>query len=208
MPGEGWMNGARSSMPGVLRVRDWRVWSLPLRARAFILLLVCAYLACVGLSAASFHFATDNLGLFVALLACVAVTVELTRRASEPAGVVKDVYAVWELPVVILLPPLYALAMPAIRLALTQWRVRRAPPYRRVFTAAALGLAYGSASLVYHAILPDGYHPRAFLWDHATLWLAAAGACALAQWAVNQSLVLTAVKLADPATRIKDTVFG
>src|SRR5215475_8114425 len=202
------MNGARSSMPGVLRVRDWHVWSLPPRSRAFILLVVCAYLACVGLSAVTFHFTAADLGLFAALLACVAATVELTRRASESAGVVKDVYAVWELPVVILLPPLYALAMPAIRLALTQWRVRRAPPYRRVFTAAAIGLAYGSASLVFHAILPGGYHPRAFLWDHAALWLAAAAACGLAQWAVNQGLVLTAVKLADPATRIKDTVFG
>ena len=51
---------------------------------------------------------------------------------------------------------LYALVIPAIRLALTQWRVRRAPPYRRVFTAAAIGLAYGSASLVFHAMLPAG----------------------------------------------------
>src|SRR5215469_15791113 len=200
MPGEGWMNGARSSMPGVLRVRDWRVWSLPLRARAFILLVVCAYLACVGLSAASFHFAADNLGLFVALLACVAVTVELTRRASEPAGVVKDVYAVWELPVVILLPVLYALIIPAIRLALTQWRVKRAPPYRRVFTAAAIGLAYGSASLVYHGILPADGDPRGYLWRHPATWLVAAGACGLTQWAVNQGLVLSAIRLADPTT--------
>jgi len=187
---------------GSPRVRDWPVWSLPGQLRAFVLTVICADLACIALSMTTFRFHAGQLALFGALLACGAVTVELTRRASESAGVVKDVYAVWELPVVILLPPLYALVMPAIRLALTQWRVRRAPPYRRVFTAAALGLAYGSASLVYHAILPGGYHPRAFLWDHAAMWLAAAGACALAQWAVNQGLVLTAVKLADPATRI------
>jgi len=148
---------------GLPRVRDWPVWSLPGLLRAFVLTVICADLACIGVSMATFRFHAGQLALFGALLACGAVTVELTRRASESAGVVKDVYAVWELPVVILLPPLYALVMPAIRLALTQWRVRRAPPYRRVFTAAALGLAYGSASLVYHAILPDGYHPRAFL---------------------------------------------
>src|SRR5215469_8882737 len=208
MPGEGWMNGARSSMPGVLRVRDWRVWSLPLRARAFILLVVCAYLACVGLSAVNFHFAADNLGLFAALLACGAVTVELTRRASEPAGVVKDVYAVWELPVVILLPPLYALIIPALKVALTQWRATRALPYRRVFTAAAIGLAYGSASLVYHAILPAGVSARDYLWSHPQVWLAAAAACGLTQWAVNQGLILTAVRLTDPNTSIRATVLG
>ena len=202
------MNGARSSMPGVLRVRDWQIWSLPPRSRAFILLVVCAYLACVGLCAGSFHFAAANLGLFAALLACVAVTVELTRRASEPAGVVKDVYAVWELPVVILLPPLYALVIPAIRVALTQWRVRRALPYRRVFTAAAIGLAYGSASLVYHAILPAGVSARDYLWSHPQVWLAAAAACGLTQWAVNQGLILTAVRLTDPSTSIRATVLG
>src|SRR5262245_8741549 len=204
------MDHARSTVfrHGLPRVRDWPVWSLPGQPRAFVLTVICADLACIGVSMATFRFHASHLALFGALLACGAVTVELTRRARESAGVVKDVSAVWRLPVGILLPPLYALVMPAIRLALTQWRVRRAPPYRRVFTAAAIGLAYGSASLVYHAILPGGAHPRAFLWDHAAMWLAAAVACGLAQWAVNQGLVLTAVKLADPATRIKDTVFG
>src|SRR5215469_18921797 len=169
---------ARSSMPrlGMPRVRDWSVWSLPPRVRAFVLLVICADLASIGVAAAAFRFSASQLALFAALMACGAVTVELTRRASEPAGVVKDVYAVWELPVVILLPVLYALIIPAIRLALTQWRVKRAPPYRRVFTAAAIGLAYGSASLVYHAILPDGVSARDYLWSHPQVWLAAAAA--------------------------------
>ena len=204
------MDHAGSTVPrhGVPRVRHWPVWSLPPRLRVFVLTVICADLAWIGVSAAAFRFDAHDLGLFAALLACGAVTVELTRRSSEPTGVVKDVYAVWELPVVILLPVPYALVMPAIRLALTQWRVRRAPLYRRVFTAAAIGLAYGSASLVYHGILPAGWQPRAYLWSHAAMWLVAAGACGLTQWAVNQGLVLTAVKLADPATRIKATLLG
>ena len=208
------MRFARSSTPGRLpghgmpRVRDWPVWSLPPRVRAFVLLVICADLACTGVAAAAFRFSAGQLALFAALLACGAVTVELTRRAGEPAGVVKDVYAVWELPVVILLPVLYALIIPAIRLALTQWRVKRAPPYRRVFTAAAIGLAYGSASLVFHGILPAGGDPRGYLWRHPAMWLVAAGACGLTQWAVNQGLVLSAIRLADPATKIKATVLG
>ena len=208
------MRFARSSVPGRLpgrgmpRVRDWPVWSLPPRLRAFVVLVICADLACIGVAAAAFRFSAGQLALFAALLACGAATVELTRRAGEPAGVVKDVYAVWELPVVILLPVLYALIMPAIRLALTQWRVKRAPPYRRVFTAAAIGLAYGSASLVYHGILPADGDPRGYLWRHPAMWLVAAGACGLTQWAVNQGLVLSAIRLADPTTRIKATVLG
>jgi diguanylate cyclase (GGDEF)-like protein len=210
------MEYARSGVPGrglrglrLPGVGEWPVWSLRPWLRAFVLLVISAYLACVGVSAATFHFSAHQFALFVALLACGAITVELTRRASEPAGgVVKDVYAVWELPVVILLPVTYALIVPAIRLALTQWRVRRAPLYRRVFTAAAIGLAYGTASLVYHGILPADVAPRDYLWSHPELWLVAAGVCGFTQWAVNQGLVLTAVRLADPATKIRATVLG
>jgi diguanylate cyclase (GGDEF)-like protein len=176
--------------------------------RAYLFTVICADLAAIGVSAATVRLDVHCLVLFAALLACDVATVELTRRASEPAGVVKDVYAVWELPVVILLPPLYALVIPAIRLALTQWRVRRAPLHRRIFTAAAIGLSYGSASLVFHGLLPAGGQPRADLWGHSALWLLAAGACGLTQWAVNQGLVLTAVRLADPATKIKDALLG
>jgi diguanylate cyclase (GGDEF)-like protein len=204
------MHFARRSVPGngMQRVRDWPVWSLPRRLRAFVLLVICADLAATGVAAVAFRFSAAQLALFAALLGCGAITVELTRRSSEPAGVVKDVYAVWELPVVILLPVLYALIMPAIRLALTQWRVKQAPLYRRVFTAAAIGLAYGSASLVYHGILPADGHPRGYLWRHPAIWLVAAGACALTQWAVNQGLVLSAIRLADPSTKIKATWLG
>jgi diguanylate cyclase (GGDEF)-like protein len=206
------MDYARSGVPGnaLLRVGAWPVWSLSRKLRAFVLLVICADLACVGVSAASYRFSAHNLALFAALLGCVAVTVELTRRAGEPAGVVKDVYAVWELPVVILLPPLYALVIPALRLALTQWRVRQAPLYRRVFTAAAIGLAYGSAWLVFHGIVPgdgDG-GARDYLWGHPEIWLVAAAACGLVQWAVNEGLVLTAVRLADPTATIRARVFG
>jgi len=116
--------------PGERAVRrEWtgHLWSLPRAPRAFILAVICAYLAWAAVLAVGFRTRTGDLLLFAALLGCIAVTVELTRRTSEPSGIVKDVYAVWELPVVIHLPLLYALAVPAIRLALTQWRVRQAP---------------------------------------------------------------------------------
>jgi diguanylate cyclase (GGDEF)-like protein len=193
---------------GLRRVRDWALWSLPPSLRAFVLLVICGYLAWIGLRAAAFRFEIDDFLLFAALLACVTATVELTRRSSEPAGVTKDVYAVWELPMVILLPMVYVLIVPTIRLALTQWRVRRAPPYRRAISAAAIGIAYGCASLLYHGLLPVGCHPRAYMWAHPTIWLLAAGAAGLTQWLVNQGLVFTAVKWADPSTRIREAAFG
>ncbi|HWG02984.1 MAG TPA: diguanylate cyclase [Trebonia sp.] len=190
------------------RVPGWDLWSLPPGLRAYILAVVCVDVAAIGVAVATFRFRPGEFAIFAALLVCGAITVELTRRASEPTGVVKDVYAVWELPVVILLPPLYGLAVPAVRLALTQWRVRKAPPHRRVFTASAIGLAYGCAWLVFRAIIPVGYQLRGYLWSHTALWLLAAGACGVTQWAVNQALVLTAVKTADPATRMRASILG
>ena len=65
---------------------------------------------------------------------------------------IKDVQGVWELPVAILLPPLYALIAPITRIALMQWRVRRAPLYRRVFSSASVGLSYGAASVTFHSL--------------------------------------------------------
>src|SRR5262249_59978247 len=87
-----------------------------------------------------------------ALLLCNALTVELTKRAGENAGVIKDVYGVWELPLAILLPPVFALVAPIFRFTLTQLRIRRIPLHRRVFSAAVMGLSNASASLVFHAL--------------------------------------------------------
>ncbi len=125
----------------------WPLWQLPRRVAVFVVVVIAADLAAIGLAASSFTVRSHDVLLFCLLVACNAATVELTRRSGEPAGVIKDVHAVWELPVAILLPPLYAFLAPVIRVALVQWRIRRAPTYRRVFTSAALGLAFGAASV-------------------------------------------------------------
>jgi diguanylate cyclase (GGDEF)-like protein len=191
-----------------VRIRDWEVWSLPRRSRAIVLGVVCVGVLLTAACAVTVRPHASDALLFALLLGCSAATVELTRRASEPTGVSKDVCFIWELPAIILLPPLYALLMPAVRLALTQWRVRKAPVYRRVYSAAALALAYGAAGTVYHAILPAGYQARVYLSGDAAIWLAAAVACAVTQWAVNQALVLAAVKTAEPDTPIRSAILG
>jgi len=192
------------------RVREWAVWSLPRPLLALWSVVTCGYLAWTMAAAAKFHPRLSDLVLFAALLACGAFSVEMARRgrASEPAGVVKDVYAVWELPIVFLLPGLYALIVPAIRLTLTQWRVRRAPAYKRVYTVAAIGIAYGCARLVYLSVLPAHVDPRAYLWSHTAMWLVAAGSGAVAQWVINQGLILAVFRLENPAASLRDELFS
>ena len=194
--------------PPRFRFRGW-AWSRPGPLHAFILAVIAADLAWAALLASRFSIRAGDVVLFAALLACGAATVELSRRGGESSGRVKDVYAVWELPVAIHLPLLYALAVPAIRLVLTHWRVGPPVPLqRRAFSAAATGLAYGCASLAFHAVLPAGVRLDDYLDGHAAMWLAAAVCCALAQWTVSQALAAVAVKAAAPATRLRDTLLA
>jgi diguanylate cyclase (GGDEF)-like protein len=192
------------------RVREtvWAIWQQPRPLLALWCVVVGGYLYWIAARASDFHFRLSDIALFAALVACGAFSVEMSRRASEPDGVVKDVYAVWELPIVFLLPGLYALIVPAIRLTLTQLRVKRAPVYRRIYTAAAIGLAYGCARLVYIGILPSGCNPREYLWSHTVMWLVAAGTGAVTQWVINQALILAAIKLENPRGRVRAELFN
>jgi diguanylate cyclase (GGDEF)-like protein len=186
----------------------WSVWKLPRRVAVFVVAVIAADLAAIGLAASFLSVRSHDVVLFCLLVACNAATVELTRRAGEPAGVIKDVHAVWELPVAILLPPLYAFIAPVIRMALLQWRVRGAPLYRRIFTAAALGLAFGAASLTFHTLSKFAIGPAPTPGSRASLWIVAVAVCGVLEWAVNNTLVLTAVKGSDPSVRVRDMVFS
>ena len=147
------MDAIRSMRERSMGPRAWPIWKLPRWVIGFVVLVVLAdaVVLAVGASRVSIH--VHDLVLFAGLLICSAATVELTRRVGENLGFVKDVYAVWELPVAMLLPLAYAPVLPAIRFALTQWRILRVPVYRRVFSAAAIGLSYVTAALFFHVLI-------------------------------------------------------
>jgi diguanylate cyclase (GGDEF)-like protein len=190
-------------------VRSWPIWALPRSLTVFIVAVILVDVAAIALNAAILSVRAHDLIIFGLLLACNAATVELTRRTSEPdMGAAKDVYAIWELPVVILLPPLYAFLMPIVRFALLQLRVRRGPVHRRVFSAAAIGLAYGAASLTFragsHLVLGGSMVPL----HHVSLWIGVVAACGVVQWAVNSALIFTAIKGVAPQITLKEMLFG
>jgi diguanylate cyclase (GGDEF)-like protein len=174
----------------------------------FIVTVTSADLIAIGAAAVATPFHGGELELSAVLLACNLATVELTHRASEPAGLVKDVHAVWELPLALLLPPFYGLLVPIPRMALVQWRVRPTLIHRRVFTAAAVGLSYGAASLVFHATAPVLTGFASGPQTRVLAWTGAAAACAVLKSAVNKVLVMTAVKGADPAASVRAELFS
>jgi hypothetical protein len=110
-------------------------------------------------------------------IGCGAASVELTRRAGEREGLTRDVYAIWDLPAAVLLPPLYALVIPLPRAVLTEWRIRRTLLHRRAYSTAAHGLSYAAASVVFRSAVPILCGSGGGSGGHALAWITlAAGA--------------------------------
>jgi diguanylate cyclase (GGDEF)-like protein len=191
----------------IARSHRWQVGELPGWLVAFITAVIGADLVVIATCAAVTRFRGADLELAAVLLGCNLLTVELTHRAGEPAGLVKDVHAMWELPLALLLPPLYGLLVPIPRMVLVQWRVRATLVHRRVFTAAAVGPSYGAASAAFRGIAPviAGSVPDAQA--RVLAWALAAAVCGVLKSAVNKVLVMTAVKGADPAASVRAQLF-
>ena len=198
------LESARGVLESARRaVSDWPLRDLPRWLQVLVAGVVALYLGAVSVAVAVAHVEAAQLWLFGLLLACSAVSVELTRRAGQTGGVVRDVYAIWDLPVALLLPPVYVLLVPIPRMILTQIRIRETPLHRRAYSAAALGLAYAAASVVFHATVP--------LLGAGTgtgVWILLVVGCGLLRLALNDGLVLTAVKGAAPQTRLRSEIIG
>jgi diguanylate cyclase (GGDEF)-like protein len=184
-------------------LRDWPVWALPPRLRRYVLTVICAGAAATVAAGVRTPWRAHDALVCGVLLAIGAITVESVRRMGEPALAGKDAHGIWELAIALLLPPFYALAAPAAVYLLIQWRVRRTLAHRRAFSAAAIGLSNGAASLVFHA----GWHHH-LIQHRLASWLLLAFACAVLRWALNHVLVVTAIKLDDPGARLRDLTGG
>jgi diguanylate cyclase (GGDEF)-like protein len=188
-------------------IGSWPLWRLPRWLLTYVLAIDTAAVAAIATAAAFTTITKHDLALFGLLLGCTALAVELTRKSGEQGGHIRDVGGVWELPVAILLPPLYAVLIPMARLTLVQLRVRRAPVYRRVFSGASMGLCYGAASVTFHSL--SGLVPpvSAGMLRHATVWTLLVLVSALVLWVLNKAMIMTAIKGSDPAASIRAETF-
>ena len=203
------MRAARRLLRQSIAVRSWPLWSLqPRWLLAFVLAVIAADLGAIGVAVSSTAVTGSNLALFGLLVGCTAASVELTRKSGEQGGMIKDVAGVWELPAAILLPSLYALIVPIIRIALLQLRTRRAPPYRRVFSGAMLSLSYGAASVTFHGL--SGLIPQdaGGTFSRGTVWTLVIVVSVLVKEIVNKTVLMTVVKATDPGATYRTEVFS
>jgi diguanylate cyclase (GGDEF)-like protein len=196
---------------GLLRavrsIRRSQVWSLPRPVRAYVLCIDALALGAVVLTAAHTSARASDLLLGAALLGCGIIAIESTRSVKEAHGeVIRDLQSVWLLAIAVALPPIFGFIAPFLLMGYKLLRVPRLVIYRRVFSNATLSLAYGCASYVFHSIPASvaGTVPGAA--EHALTWTSCVAGCGLLGWVINCGLVVIAIKVSDPASRVRDLV--
>jgi len=189
-------------------VARWQVWSLGEPLRSFLLTVIVFAAAVAAVAPARTPWHPSDLVIFAALLGCGVITIESSRSVAEAHGTVgRDLQTVWYLTMAVTLPPAYALLGPVPLCAYRLWRVRSGFAYRRVYSNATLSLAYGAASVLFHAVPRSvaGHPPGSGA--HVLTWTGVVAGCAVVAWLVNNGFLLAAIKLADRRARVRD-LFG
>jgi diguanylate cyclase (GGDEF)-like protein len=192
-----------------MTARNWPIWQHPRWLIGYVIGVVGCYLAAVIAGLAVTSVRPHDVELFGVLLVFGAISVELTRREGEATEFTKDVHGIWHIPIAILLPPVYCMLSPILKMLLIQWRVNPKPLHRRIFTAAAVGLSGGAASVLWHAVaprLPTGAEAGPTV--HWLSWATMAAACAVLKSAVDLMLVVIAVKGSDHSVNMRERQFA
>ena len=186
-------------------VRDWAWWQLPSLLRAYVGAVPFTAFVMIVFAASQTTWTAPDLLKFLLLLVCGMVSVAATPRVAYlKAGVTRDFLTAWVLPVAILLPPVYAMLTPIPLQVLTQWRVHKGVVYRRVFTAGAISLTYGAASLLFRQF-PDSFAGSSIgSGTHAITWVLAVAICELVGGFGHKFLIMAAIKLSDPSVGLAE----
>ncbi|MGH3156475.1 MAG: GGDEF domain-containing protein, partial [Streptosporangiaceae bacterium] len=197
-------------------LQGWPLLAQPAPLAAYVMAVLACDFALIGWELSRARPRAGELFLFGALLACGAVCIEATRRLGMPAGVSRDLLSAWWLPIALLLPPVYVLIAPLLLTVQMQVRVRRSAVYRRLFSAAALGLSGAVASIVFGrfgAGVGTGRGlawfsspgPQAWFTRPATVGMAIG--CAVLFSVLNAALVAVAAHAAEPLVRWREVLW-
>jgi len=190
-------------------VRKWAWWRLPWPLRCYVGAAPLAMVVLIGYAAFQTTWRQSDLLKFLLLLGCALVSVVATpRNAYLKSGMVRDFITAWVLPVAILLPPVYAMIMPIPLYSLTQALSPRSVVYRRVFSAAAISLAYGAAAVLFRVFPASFAGPSIGTGVQALTWTLAVAVCEIVGGRINHLLIAGAIKLSDPNVKLVDLEFN
>jgi diguanylate cyclase (GGDEF)-like protein len=194
-------------LSSLARVRSWALWTLPPALTCWLTVVVALAIGLTAAGVVTTPLHLDQVGGWLACTGCGAVCLEAVRREGEPAGVSKDLLSAWTLPVALLLPPVYSLLIPVPLTVLLQLRVRRGLLHRRVYSAAAIGLANWIVSVAFHQYLHAvGFHLLGGVEEPRTEILGVALGCAAMGCSVNVLLIGVAARLSSPETTWRELI--
>lgn len=186
----------------------WGLWSQSRPVVVFVLLVdaLAVLLAVIALPTPA--DATDTVRFAVLAVGAVlhleaARGTERLREVAAEGVAYINLKAMWNFAAVLLLPPMLAVALVALTYTHCWLRVtRRTAVYRKVFSAATIVLAGAAALAVLAAIDP----PLQLGLPEGPLGLFAMLAAAAVFWLVNHGLVVGAIVLSRPGTRIRTAI--
>jgi diguanylate cyclase (GGDEF)-like protein len=181
-------------------VRDWAWWQLPPLLRGYVGGVGALAVAAIGIGCSYSSWHADDVVKFLLLACCGTVSMASTPRMmySYP-GVTRDFSSIWILPTAILLPPVYSLLIAIPIVATLQLWVHPGMIYRRVFSAATLGLSYVAISLLFRALPHSFAGPTPGIGVHAFSWCLTVAFCEILACQVQHYLIVAAVKMANPS---------
>jgi diguanylate cyclase (GGDEF)-like protein len=182
---------------------------MPMSLIVYVLVVMAVDLALIGWELADTRWRGSDLAMAAGLIAAAVICIEAIRRLGQPSGVSRDLLSAWWLPIALLLPPIYALLSPFVVGVALYVRGRRAPLYRRVFSAAALGLAGAATSAAFHRIVPMDQLSLSGVPDWLTRPVVVFGGvtCAIGFSLVNSCIVAVAAHLAEPEVRLTEILW-
>jgi diguanylate cyclase (GGDEF)-like protein len=186
----------------------WELWRLPGRVQGYILGVHAAALAALIVAAVSTHWTLRDIAVFAALAFCDAATIEATRKRKAVLGsVFRDMQTVWYIATFALLPPVYVFLLAIVLAPVQLLRMARGVAHRRAFSGSACALAYGAAGVAFDRLPHTLAGPYPGSGPHVVSWLVALTCCGTLGLAINNVLVIGAIKLSDPAARFRKHAF-
>jgi diguanylate cyclase (GGDEF)-like protein len=183
-------------------IEDWACWRLPPLLRGYVVAVIALGVIVIGAGAWLTDWHVADVLKFLLLACCGTISMASTPRVVyRVGGATRDFSSMWAVPTAILLPPVYSMLISIPIVATLFLFVHRGQLYRRVFSAAALGLSYVAVSAVFRAFPHSFAGPTVGTGLHAFTWCLAVGACEILGCRIQHFLIVGAVKLSNPSMR-------
>lgn len=182
--------------------------SLPRAARRLVVAVGLLYVAAIVVGSLTTRVTASDAIAFATLIGSALVSIEgslrLVWQGPKAGRATNDLLAVWTIPVVLLLPPLYGALVVVPIFAFLQLRVGKRPPVKLLFSMSAAGLANFSAASLHRAFVTDPSRWNVHSLVGTPGALAVTIACVAVRHVINMGLVAEVMALTASPSRLRD----